>query len=218
MQNEYNDNAVMLWGGIKEIGIKMLIDKTGISKKIPELRLPQGKGNNSIDSINIIESIWVRIKIGCCRYSHTTVVRLNEIIRLISGRNCAATGTTFWKLSKKLTPSLNQGLLIDSNSWFFRQLEFSNYTSNVDSSFISRYQEQEENKRGYSIEPGRSSHHPLFGFVNDINNGSSSDCIHFSEKTFFIHKNKRVIYLGQATIFAAAIMKFIDDKPIACVM
>ncbi len=57
MQHEYSDNMVTPWGGMKEI--KMLIDKTGISKKLLELGLPQGKSNNSIDSISIIESFWV---------------------------------------------------------------------------------------------------------------------------------------------------------------
>ena len=41
MQHECSDNMVTPWGGMKEM--KMLIDKTGISKKLLELGLPQGK-------------------------------------------------------------------------------------------------------------------------------------------------------------------------------
>jgi hypothetical protein len=45
--------------------MKMLTDKTGIGKKLLELGLPQGKSNNSIDAISIIESFWVNIWISC---------------------------------------------------------------------------------------------------------------------------------------------------------
>jgi hypothetical protein len=44
MQHEYTDKMVTPWGGMKEI--KMLIDKTGISKKLAELGLPESKSNN----------------------------------------------------------------------------------------------------------------------------------------------------------------------------
>ncbi|HEY5367583.1 MAG TPA: hypothetical protein VIJ75_01210 [Hanamia sp.] len=66
MQHEYSDNMVTPWGGMKEM--KTLIDKTGISKKLLELGLPQGKSNNRIDLISIIESFWVSIWIGCFRF------------------------------------------------------------------------------------------------------------------------------------------------------
>jgi hypothetical protein len=86
MQHEYSDNMVTPWGGMKEM--KMLIDKTGISKKLLELGLPQGKSNNSIDSISIIESFWVSIWIGCFRFSHTAVVRCAMNLKLRSSLKC----------------------------------------------------------------------------------------------------------------------------------
>ncbi|WP_301923202.1 hypothetical protein [Ferruginibacter sp.] len=75
MKHEYSDNLATPWGGMKEM--KMLIDKTGINKKIIELGLPQDKSKNTIDSISIIESFWVSIWIGCFRFSHTAAVRLD---------------------------------------------------------------------------------------------------------------------------------------------
>ncbi len=59
MQHEYTDKMVTLWGGMKEM--KMLMDKTGISKKLSELGLPESKSNNQIDAVSIIESFWVSI-------------------------------------------------------------------------------------------------------------------------------------------------------------
>jgi hypothetical protein len=229
MQHEYSDNMVTPWGGMKEM--KMLIDKTGISKKLLELGLPQGKSNNSIDSISIIESFWVSIWIGCFRFSHTAVVRLDEVLRQIFGWKRVASGTTFGRFFKKFTPSLNHRLFIDLNSWFFEQLQFDNYTLDVDSSVITRYGEQEGSKRGYNpTKRGRNSHHPLFAFVNDIrmvancwnrsgNTGSSSNCIHFLEETFAILKNKKVgLFRADSGFCSEAIMKFIEDKQIAYVM
>jgi hypothetical protein len=138
MHHEYSDNMVTPWGGMKEM--KMLIDKTGISKKLLELGLPQGKSNNSIDSISIIESFWVSIWIGCFRFSHTAVVRLDDdVLRQIFGWKRVASGTTFGRFFKKFTPSLNHTLFIELNSWFFEQLQFDNYTLDVDSSVITRY-------------------------------------------------------------------------------
>jgi hypothetical protein len=99
MQHEYSDNQVTPWGGMQEM--KILLEKTGISKKMLELGLPQGKSNNSIDSISIIESFWVSIWIGCFRFSHTAVVRLDEVLRQIFGWKRVASGTTFGRFFKK---------------------------------------------------------------------------------------------------------------------
>ncbi len=108
MQHEYSDNTVTPWGAMKEM--KMLIDKTGIRNKLLELGLPQGKSNNSIDAISIIESFWVGIWIGCFRFSHTAVVRLDEVLRQIFRWKRVASGTTFGRFFKKFTPSLNHCL------------------------------------------------------------------------------------------------------------
>ena len=167
MEHQYTDKMVTAWGGMKEM--KELIDKTGISKKLSELGLPQPKSNNRIDAISIIESFWVSIWIGCFRFSHTAVVRLDEVLRQIFGWKRVASGTTFSRFFRKFNPSLNHSVFIELYSWFFEQLQFDNYTLDVDSSVITRYGQQEGAKRGYNPEKkGRNSHHPLFAFVNDI--------------------------------------------------
>jgi len=83
MRHEYVDQRVTPWGGMKEM--KALIDKTGISKKLSELGLPESMSNNRIDPISIIESFWVSIWIGCHRFSHTAVVRVDEVLCQIFG-------------------------------------------------------------------------------------------------------------------------------------
>lgn len=109
MEHQYTDKMVTAWGGMKEM--KELIDKTGISKKLLELGLPESKSNNHIDGISIIESYWVSIWIGCYRFSHTAVVRLDEVLRQIFGGMRVGSGTTFGRFFKKFSPSLNYRVL-----------------------------------------------------------------------------------------------------------
>jgi hypothetical protein len=229
MQHEYTDKMVTAWGGMKEM--KQLIDKTGISKKLSALGLPEGTSNNSIDAISIIESFWVSIWIGCFRFSHTAVVRLDEVLRQIFGWKRVASATTFGRFFKKFTPSLNHRVFIELYSWCFKQLKFDNYTLDVDSSVITRYGEQQGAKKGYNpAKRGRNSHHPLFAFVNDIrmvancwnrsgNTSSSNNCINFLEETFSILKNKKVgLFRADSGFCSETILKFIEDKSIAYVM
>ena len=211
--------------------MKMLIDKTGISKKLAELGLPESKSNNSIDSISIIESFWVSIWIGCFRFSHTAVIRVDEVLRKIFGWKRVASGTTFGRFFKKFTPSMHHSLFIELYTWFFEQVQFDNYTLDVDSSVITRYGEQEGSKKGYNPKkPGRGSHHPLFAFVNDMrmvancwnrsgNTGSNSNCIHFLEETFAILKNKTVgLFRADSGFCTSTVLDFIESKNIPYVM
>src|SRR3954463_11758087 len=148
MQHEYTDKMVTAWGGMKEM--KMLLDKTGIREKLSPLGLPESKSNNSIDAVSIIESFWVSIWIGCFRFTHTAIVRVDEVLRQIFGWKRVASGTTFGRFFKKFTQSMNHRIFIDLYSWFFEQIQFDNYALDVDSSVITRYGEQEGSKKGYN--------------------------------------------------------------------
>ena len=148
--------------------MKILIDQTGISKKLAELGLPESKGNNRIGAVGIIESFWVGIWIGCFRFSHTAVVRVDEVLRQIFGWKRVASGTTFGRFFKKFTPSMNHQIFIELYTWFFEQIQFDNCTLDMDSGVVTRYGEQEGSKKGYNPKkPGRLSHHPLMAFVSE---------------------------------------------------
>lgn len=229
MQHEYTDKMVTPWGGMKEM--KALIDKTGISKKIASLPLPQNTSNNSIDPLNIIESFWVSIWIGCFRFSHTAVVKLDEVLQQIFEWKRVPSGTTYGRFFKKFTPSMHHQFFTELNQWFFEQIQIDNYTLDIDSSVITRYGNQEGSKRGYNpTKKGRNSHHPLFAFIDDIrmvancwnrsgNTASSSNCINFLEETLGILASKTVGLLRADSGFCSeAIIKYIEDKSIAYVM
>jgi hypothetical protein len=229
MKYEYTEVQVTPWGGMQEM--KQLLDKTGIRKKVSSLSLPQSKSNNKISSIDIIESFWVSVWIGCFRFSHTAVVRLDEVLRQIFGWKRVPSGTTYGRFFKKITPSMNHEIFIELYRWFFEQLQFDNYTLDVDSSVITRYGEQEGAKKGYNPhKKGRNSHHPLFAFVNDVrmvancwnrsgNTNSSSNCINFLEETFSILQNKKVgLFRADSGFCSEAILQYIEDKSVSYVM
>jgi len=133
LQFEYTDKPVTSWGGMHEM--KMVIEKTNILEKLNSLPLPQSTSNNSIAAVDIIESFWVSIWIGCFRFSHTAVVRVDEVLRQIFGWKRVASGTTYGRFFKKFTPSMNYELFINLYQWFFNQIKFDNYTLDVDSSY-----------------------------------------------------------------------------------
>jgi len=229
MRHEFTDKMVTPWGGMKEM--KELMDKTGISKKLSELGLPESKSNNKISAISIIESFWVSVWIGCYRFNHTSVVRVDEVLRQIFGWERVASGTTFGRFFKKFTPSLNYGLFVELYQWFFEQIKIDNYTLDVDSSVITRYGEQEGSKKGYNpTKPGRNSHHPLFAFISDIrmvancwnrsgNTNSTSSCINFLTETFEILKGKKIgLFRADSGFCTETILKFIEDKDIPYVI
>lgn len=229
LRHEFVDQCVTPWGGMKEM--KELVDKTGISRKLSEIGLPEGKSNNHFGAVELIESFWVSIWIGCFRFSHTAVVRLDEVLRQIFGWKRVASGTTFGRFFKKFTPSLNHSVFIELYSWFFEQLQFDNYTLDVDSSVITRYGAQEGSKKGYNPKkPGRGSHHPLFAFVSDLrmvancwnrsgNTASNSNCINFLEETFEILKNKKVgLFRADSGFCTSEILDYIEGKRLAYVM
>jgi hypothetical protein len=229
MKKSYTDVQVTPWGGMQEM--KELLDKTGISKKLSSLNLPEGSSNNSIKSIDTLESFFVSIWIGCFRFSHTAVVRLDEVLRQIFGWKRVPSGTTYGRFFKKFTPSMNHEIFIELYRWFFEQLQFNNYTLDVDSSVITRYGEQEGAKKGYNPnKKGRNSHHPLFAFVNDVrmvancwnrsgNTNSSSNCINFLEETLSILQNKKIgLFRADSGFCSEAILEYIEQKSIAYVM
>ncbi|HEU0226783.1 MAG TPA: hypothetical protein VFQ86_03535 [Arachidicoccus soli] len=81
IEQQYDDRPVTPWGGMQEM--KMLLEKTDIRSKLEGLPLPISNSNNSISTLDIIESFWVNLWIGCFRFSHTAVVRMDEVINLL---------------------------------------------------------------------------------------------------------------------------------------
>lgn len=229
MEHEYSDKSVTPWGGMLQM--KQVIDKSGISKKLSEIGLPEGKSNNRIDAIGIVESFWVSVWIGAFRFSHTAVLRVDEALKKIFGWKRVASGATFTRFFRKFNWQENTRVFSALNQWFFEQLKFDNYVLDVDSSVMTRYGEQQGSKVGYNPNKrGRSSHHPLFAFVADVrmvancwlrsgDTSSANNCIAFLEETFEILKNKTVgLFRADSGFCSEKIFSFIESKSIPYVI
>ena len=229
MKHQYSDKPVTPWGGMKEM--KELIDKTGISEQIKKIGIPEGKSNNRISGISIIESFWVSVWIGCFKFTHTSIVRLDEVLKQLFGWKRVASGTTFTRYFRRFGQVKNQYFFLQLYQWFFTQLKFDNYVLDVDSSVITRYGEQQGARKGYNPKKrGRNSHHPLFAFVSDLrmvancwnrsgNTSSSNNCIAFLEETFEILKNKKVgLFRADSGFCSQSILHYLENKEVAYVM
>ena len=61
----------------------------------------------------------------------------------------------------KFTQTTNQKVSDYFYKWIFENVQFDNFTLDIDSSVITRYGEQEGALRGYNpSKKGRASHHP----------------------------------------------------------
>lgn len=226
---EYTDKSVTPWGGMLQM--KQLLDATKIKEVLQQLNLPEGKSNNSIDSVTIVESFFVSVWIGCFKFSHTAVVRLDESLKQIFNWKRVASGTTFGRFFQKFNIEENQRVFVPLGQWFFNQLKFNNFILDVDSSVITRYGEQEGSKRGYNPKKkGRNSHHPLFAFVSDVkmvancwlrsgDTSSSNNVIEFLEETFTILQDKKVgLFRADSGFCGDIVLKYIETKNIAYVV
>lgn len=229
MEYKYTDQPVTAWGGMSEM--KELIDQTKIMDKLKTLDLPIKNSPNQISAADIITSFWVSIWIGCFRFQHTAVVKLDEVLRQIFGWKRVPSDTTFQRFFKSFSQSQNNSIFPEISKWFFDQIAFDNFTLDIDSSVITRYGNQEGSKKGYNpTKKGRNSHHPLFAFVNDIkmvvncwnrsgNTSSNSNAINFLEETFGILSNKKVGLLRADSGFCTSnILDYIESKRIPYVM
>lgn len=225
MKHEYSNKTVTSWGGM--LKMKRLLEKIGISKKMEEIGVPESKSNNRISAISIIEAFWVSVWIGASRFSHTTLVRLDETLCKIFEWKRVASGTTFTRFFRKFSLQENTRLFTSINQWFFGQMDFKACTLDVDSSVLTRYGEQEGSRKGYNPhKKGRPSHHPLFAFIAELrmvancwlrsgDTSSSTNIIHFLEETFEILKDKKIsLFRADSGFCSEKVFSFLEDRGI----
>ena len=229
MKIAYSDKSVTAWGGMIEM--KRLIDKSNLRKALESIGLPESLSNNSICVIDIVESFMVSVWIGCYKFSHTAVVRLDETLKKIFGWERIPSGTTYGRFFQKFNIEKNTEVFVKLNTWFFNQLQFDNYTLDVDSSVFTRYGEQEGAEKGYNpTKRGRKSHHPLFAFVSGIRmvancwlrsgaTSSSNNILAFLDETMRILENKKIGLLrGDSGFFSNMILEKLESKLIQYVI
>ena len=210
---EYSDDKVSAWGGFSVM--KKFNEKIGLKQIINSLPIPQSVSNNSYEVCEIVESFLLSVWLGCYKFSHTHVLRLDDTLKQIFEWKQIPSDTTYKRFFQKFTQGINNEVFPALQQWFFDQLVFDNYALDLDSTAITRYGKQEGNAIGYNpSKRNRPSHHPLFAFLGNermvvnswLRSGDASSahqCIAFLNETLSILQNKRVGLLRADSGFAS---------------
>ena len=210
---EYSDDKVSAWGGFSVM--KKFNEKIGLKQIINSLPIPQSTSNNSYEVNEIVESFLLSVWLGCYKFSHTHVLRLDDTLKQIFEWKQIPSDTTYKRFFQKFTQGINNEVFPALQQWFFDQLVFDNYALDLDSTAITRYGKQEGNEIGYNpAKRNRPSHHPLFAFLGNermvvnswLRSGDASSahqCIAFLNETLSILQNKKVGLLRADSGFAS---------------
>jgi len=162
----FTDKEITAWGGM--IFMKKLIERSGIVEKLNALALPAQGSNRGYRPLQLIESFWISVWCGASRFMHLDVLRMDATLQQLFGWKTMAGHKAFQRYFSKFTTAVNHKIFHPLYQWFFEQLQFDNYTLDLDSTVMTRYGNQQGATKGYNIKkPGRKSHHPLMAFVSD---------------------------------------------------
>lgn len=222
---EYSDDQVSAWGGFSVM--KNFNDRLELKQVINSLPIPQSTSNNCYESSEIIESFLLSVWLGCYKFSHTHVLRLDDTLKQIFEWKQIPSDTTYKRFFQKFNHGINNEVFPQLQQWFFDQLVFDNYALDLDSTAITRYGNQQGNVKGYNpTKRGRPSHHPLFAFLGNermvvnswLRSGDTSSghqCVNFLEETLSVLRNKKVGLLRADSGFASdTIFTYLETKQI----
>ncbi len=210
---EYSDDKVSAWGGLSLM--KSFNEKLKLKEVISSLPIPQSTSNNHYEAADIIESFLLSVWLGCYKFSHTQVLRMDDTLKQIFGWKQIPSDSTYKRFFQKFKQGINNEVFPVMQQWFFNQLQFDNYALDLDSTAITRYGNQQGNVIGYNPNKrGRPSHHPLFAFLGNermvVNSwlrrgdtSSAHQCVDFLNETLSILKNKRIGLLRADSGFAS---------------
>lgn len=164
----FTDKEITPWGGI--VLMKKMLDRMDFDECLDRLPLPAQGSNRGYSPSQLIKQFMCSVWCGANRFEHTEVTRTDEVVRQLWGFQRMAGHKAFQRYFSKFDQADNQRVFTRMYQWFFSQLQFDNYTLDVDSTIHTRYGKQQGAKKGYNPrKPGRPSHHPLMGFVAETN-------------------------------------------------
>lgn len=222
---EYSDEKVTAWGGMRLM--KEVLERSGVSRIIGELALPEPGSNRGYEPQVVVESYLVNVWMGCYRMSHTEVLRHDETLKALFGWKQTPSGTSYGRFFNKFSQKTNQEIFPVLQKRFMENIPLPKVTLDVDSSVVTRYGQQQGVARGYNpSKPGRGSHHPLLAFVAEArmvanawlrpgNTGASSSVEPFLEETFAIVGKERIGLARLDSGFCSdGLMEFLEAKQV----
>jgi hypothetical protein len=221
----FTDKEISAWGGM--IYLKRLMEKSGILNFLSGLDLPSQGSNRGYSPLQLIQSFWLSVWCGANRFMHLEVLRVDETLKKLFGWKRMAGHKSFQRYFEKFTLASSQNIFHSTYQWFFNQLQFDNYTLDLDSTVLTRYGRQQGAARGHnSKKPGRKRHHPLMAFVADcrmvanfwLRDGSASTTSNFEAfllDTLDRLKNKTIGLLrADSGFYDKAVFQLLESRSI----
>lgn len=165
---EYTNKNITPWGGLRLIAD--FYERCGLREAIKTLPLPEPGSNRGYQACELIDGFLTSVLLGARRFSHSGMLRHDEVIKEIFGWNKGmASQSTFSRFFRKFSLADNDAIFRQLNRWWFDQQKIDKYTVDMDSTVLTRYGEQDGVEQGYNPKRhGRGSHHPLMAFVAEV--------------------------------------------------
>jgi hypothetical protein len=220
----FTNKEITPWGGM--VFLKQMLNKIGFRELIDNCPdLPVSGSNRGYKTSTILESFITSIWCGANRFLHTEVTRHDAALGKIFDWKRTPGQDTYKRFFNKFTQTTNQKVSDYFYSWIFDNLNFNNFTLDIDSSVMTRYGEQEGARKGYNpSKKGRASHHPLIAFIADVklvanmwlrsgNASSANNFLSFLEDTLSKLKNKTISMVRlDSGFFQSDILDYLEKK------
>jgi len=167
MELQFIDDEITAWGGLAIL--KRMMDSSHFLDHLRTLPLPAQGSNRGYPPVQLITQFIASLWCGVNRYAHLDISRFDTTIQKLFGWERMPEHKAFQRYFDKFSTADNQRVFSSLYQWFFSNLNFDNFTIDIDSSVITRHGKQQAATKGYNPrKPGRKSHHPLIAFVADV--------------------------------------------------
>ena len=218
----YTDKEITPWSGT--ILIKRMLDRIGLDEQLDKLPLPMQGSNRGYNPKQIIKQFMISVWCGANKFEQCEVTRYDEVLRECWGFKQMAGCKAFQRFFNKHSTAINHDVFTPFYQWFFGNLQFDNYTLDVDSSVFTRYGNQQGSKKGYNPKkPGRNSHHPLIAFIEETkmvanfwlrsgNTSASNNFQGFLSDTLEKLNGKKIgLFRGDSGFYGKEIFDFLEQ-------
>lgn len=143
----FTNKQITAWGGMAFL--KQMLDKIGFREQIQNCEaLPGSQFNNLYKKELLLESFITSIWCEANRFLHTEVTRADRALGKIFDQDKIPGQNASKRYFGKFTQSINQQVGHNFFSWFFQNIAVNYLTLDIDSTVITRYEEQEGAKKG----------------------------------------------------------------------
>lgn len=220
----FTNKEITPWGVLALL--KQMMNKIGFRDLIDSCTdLPKSGSNRGYKPSTIIESFITSIWCGANRFLHTEVTRHDIALGKIFDWKRTPGQDTYKRYFTKFTQTTNQRVSDYFYRWIFDNINYDNFTLDIDSSVMTRYGEQDGARKGYNPnKKGRASHHPLIAFIADVklvanmwlrsgNTSSSNNFLSFLEDTLSKLHNKTISMVRlDSGFYQSDILDYLENK------